>query len=326
MLLKPIRFFFLFFLSSLPLCFLAQEDSSIVNVVQEIKIIGNKTTKEQIIIRELPLKLGDQIPSEELDNLLQRAKSNLLNTLLFNFVTVDPVYFDKKNISIYVLVEERWYWWPMPIFEIQEPNFNTWWEDKNLDRLNYGLYLAKENFRGRKERLVFKFQDGYTEQFGMRYYIPYINKKQTQGINFKFLYSRNHELTYATTNNVRDFYKNDNEYIRKHIEAGVGYDIRPKLYNNHGVYFKYTSINVSDSVLMINRDYLPDSTSELSYFSLEYTVKRDKTNFRSYPTLGYYMDFSIVKDGLGLLDNDLDKLFLTSQVKKYWQLSNKFYF
>lgn len=317
---------FYFFLLFLPIVMVGQDDSVLVNVVQEIKVIGNKTTKEQIILRELPFKLGDKIPSNELQVILDRAKSNLLNTLLFNFVTIDPVYFDDKNISIYILLEERWYWWPMPIFEIQEPNFNTWWETKDLDRLNYGLYVAKENFRGRKERLIFKFQDGYTEQFGLKYTVPYINKKQTQGMSLKFLYSRNRELTYATTNNVRDFYRNDDEYIKKHIEAGLGYDFRPKLYNNHGLYLKYSNVEVSDSVPIINPNYLSDSTTTMQYFSLEYTIKRDKRNFRSYPTKGYYYDFSIVKDGIGVLDENLNKLYLNSQYRKYWQLSDKFFF
>jgi outer membrane protein assembly factor BamA len=303
----------------------SQEDTSFVNVVQEIKIIGNKTTQEKIIYRELPFKLGDKIPENQLKETLKRAQSNLLNTLLFNFVTLEPVYFDSTNISIYITIEERWYWWPTPIFEIQETNFNTWWQNKDLERINYGMLVVKENFRGRKERLSFKAQAGYTEQASINYKIPYINKKQTHGLNFGFSYSRNHELTYATTNNVRDFYKDDSRYVREQIGFGLGYDIRPKLYDQYTIQFGYSKINVADTVASFNTDYLLNGKNEMQYLTIGYGIKRDKRNFKSYPTLGYYYDFNAVKNGLGFLDKDLDQIYFISQIRKYWQLSDKLY-
>jgi len=295
-------------------------------VVQEIKIIGNKTTKEKIVLRELPFNLGDTITSEKLNKTLDRAKSNLLNTLLFNFVTVDPVYFDSTNISIYVLLEERWYWWPTPIFEIQETNFNTWWQTKDMERINYGFYVVKENFRGRRERISLKLQGGYTEQARFKYKIPYINKKQTHGLNFNLNYSRNHELTYATTNNKRNFYRDDKEYVRKQYGASVSYDIRPKLYNQHSVQVGFANVDVADTIALFNSDYLPDGKSNLKYLSLGYGVYRDKRNFKSYPTKGFYFDFVAVKNGFGVLSDNLNLITMSSQVKKYWELAPRFYF
>jgi outer membrane protein assembly factor BamA len=295
-------------------------------VVREIKFIGNKTTKEKIITRELPFKLGDSISTTELPKILERAKSNLLNTLLFNFVTLDPVYFDSTNISIYVMLEERWYWWPTPIFEIQETNFNTWWQTKDMERINYGFYVVKENFRGRRERISLKLQGGYTEQARLKYKIPYINKKQTQGLNFTLNYSRNHELTYATTNNKRNFYRNDDEYVRSQIGASVSYDIRPKLYNQQSVQVGFSNINVSDTIAFLNKDYLPQGASNLKYLSLGYGVYRDKRNFKSYPTKGIYFDFVAVKNGMGVLSNKLNLITMSSQVKKYWELTSRLYF
>ena len=194
----------LFFLLKL-FCFsFAQTDSNKV-IIKEFKIIGNKTTRENIIIREVPFQINDTISQDGLQEVLERTKSNLFNTSLFNFIVVEPVYFDETNISIYITVEERWYWWPIPIFDIQETNFNTWWLDKDYNKVNYGLFLAKENFRGRKETVMLLFQGGYTEKVGLKYIIPYINKKKTNGLSLKFSYSRNHEVSYSTTNNVQDY-------------------------------------------------------------------------------------------------------------------------
>jgi hypothetical protein len=65
---------------------------------------------------------------------------------LFNFITVEPVYFNDTYISFYITVEERWYWWPLPVFEIQETNFNTWWKTRNFDRANNGLFVRQRKF------------------------------------------------------------------------------------------------------------------------------------------------------------------------------------
>ena len=317
----------LFFLSLGFFAFTQEQDTNHVNlVVQEIKIIGNKTTKEKIITRELTFNLGDSISSAEIPEILGIAKNNLLNTLLFNFVTIDLVYFDSLNISIYIMLEERWYWWPAPIFEIQETNFNTWWQTKDMERINYGFYVVKENFRGRKERLSIKVQGGYTEQARIKYKIPYINKKQTHGLNFTLNYNRNHEITYATTDNVRDFYRDDEEYVRNQASISLGYDIRPKLYNQHTIQGGFTNVNVSDTLSYLNNEYLPGGKNNLRYLSLGYGFYRDKRNFKSYPTKGFYCDFAAVKNGFGFLSDELNLITFSSQFKKYWQLSNRIFF
>jgi outer membrane protein assembly factor BamA len=295
-------------------------------IVKEYKIIGNKTTKENIIVREIPVNIGDTINKTDLSEILERTRSNLFNTSLFNFITVEPVYFDSSNISIYITVEERWYWWPIPIFDVEENNFNTWWLDKNFERANYGLFLAKENFRGRKETVMFLFQGGYTEKVGIKYVIPYINKRKTNGLSLKFTYGRNHEVTYATTNNIRDFYRSDNDYVKKVIGSNIGYELRPKLYNKHTFNFKYTNIEVSDSVIFFNSDFLPSGKKSEQYLTINYTVKRDKRDNKNYPVKGYYYDFSLTKDGLGVLSKDLNQFYLTSHIKKFWELSSRVYF
>ena len=315
--------FILLFLFQGILSINAQETTSVV--VKEFKIIGNKTTHESIIIREIPVNVYDTIPAENLKDKLDWIKSNLLNTSLFNFVTVEPVYFDDQNISIFITVEERWYWWPIPIFEIQETNFNTWWLDKNFNRVNYGMSVSKENFRGRKERLSFLLQNGYTEKAGVKYSIPYINKKKTNGISVMFSYSRNREISYDVSNNVRDFYRSNKEYVQKEIKSSVGYEFRPRLYNKHNFNFDYTDVSVADSVLNFNENYLINNNDQMRYFSAKYSFKWDRRNVKNYPTVGSYLDFKLFKHGVGVL-SDVNSFYLTSHYKKFWQLSNNLYF
>lgn len=325
MLAKTFKFSFVLFFFSFSLSILYAQKSNDYVVVKEIKIIGNKTTQESIIVREIPFSVYDTIQNVNLSKELEKLRSNLINTSLFNFVTAEPVYFDDHNISIFITVEERWYWWPIPIFEIQETNFNTWWLDKDFDKVNYGMFLSKQNFRGRKETLSFLFQDGYTEKIGMKYFVPYLNKKKTNGLNVMFSYSRNREITYAVSDNVRDYYRSENEYVQKRINSSIGYELRPRLYNKHNFTLEYSNINVSDSLLFLNSNYLINNDNEMEYFSLNYTFKRDERNVKNYPTEGSYVDFKLFKDGLGIV-SDLNSFYLSSHIKGFWQLFNKFYF
>lgn len=302
------------------------QDSTAVNVVAEVKVIGNKTTKRNIVLRELPFRIGDTLLACQIDAVLDRAKSNLMNTQLFNFVTLQPVYFDDTHISIYITVEERWYWWPVPIFELEETNFNTWWNDRSLDRVNYGVFIAKENFRGRKERIAMKVQLGYTEEIGFRYAVPYIDKKKTQGMRIGAIYSRKHEVHYGTTNNVFDYYKSEEDYIQEEFTTQASYDYRPKLYNLHRLQLDYTAVNVSDSVVFYNENYLPDSATSSEFLSFRYYLSRDKRNLKWYPTKGFYYNFQLKQDGLGFFDEGINSFTTKIDYRKYFQLSNRFFF
>lgn len=303
----------------------AQEETKTVNIVSEIKIIGNKTTKEHIVLREFPFEVGDTIYAEQLDEILERTRSNLFITSLFNFVTVEAAYFHDIYLTIIVTVEERWYWWPLPIFEVQEPNFNTWWEDKNFERVNYGLYLAKENFRGRKERLILKAQAGYTEKAGFKYAVPYVNKKQTKGIDLSFSYSRNHEVNYTTINNKRAFYKDDDTYLKKEVYASFAYVLRPKLYNSHSFQVSFSNVELADSVLYYNPEFLSPNNTSSSFFSLTYYLKRDKRNNKFYPTQGYFYDFQLTQSGFGIFDQKINNSFVQTSYRKFVPLVSKLY-
>lgn len=304
----------------------SQENQNLFLKVTEVKIIGNKSTQENIIIREIPLTINDSIPSDQLGILLESTKSNLINTSLFNFVTVEPVYFDERHISLYITVEERWYWWPIPIFQVEETNFNTWLEDRDIKKVSYGLFLAKENFRGRKEQLMLLLQTGYTEKVGLKYVVPFINKKKTSGFNVKFTYGRNHEVFYSLTENRRNYFRSNNGYVQKEIKTSFGYEWRPKLYFKHNFEFGYNNVNISDSIQLKNPDFLSGRKGDMEYFSFSYKVKRDKRDNKNYPTRGSYYDLGFSKSGFNVLDKDLNTSFVTAHFKKFWELLPKIYF
>lgn len=296
-------------------------------VINNITISGNNKTKSRIILRELPFKAGDTISQPDLDAALLQSKNNLLNTLLFIFVRIDTIPFFEHRIDIHIDVKERWYIFPVPIFEIAERNFNTWLENPDLRRASYGFYLIDENFRGLKENLALKVRLGYAEQYELTYRIPYIDKQQMSGLGFGFSYNRNHEIIYKTFNNKLLFYKNPAVYVRDEWTGRVSYTRRSGLYATQTAELRYVKSSIEDSVVSLTKDYFLGGAKSFELFMLTYAFKFDRRDSRIYPLKGYYFGADFVKQGLGILGNENVNLFyIIASGRKYWQLHNRFYF
>jgi len=148
--------------------------------VAEINIKGNKRTKTKIIQREITFEIGDRLPEDALQAILDRSQQNIQNTGLFVKTTVDTQITDGK-LTVTFTVSETWYLYPTPIFDLADRNFNVWWKEQEraLDRVNFGIRLVHFNLTGHRDKLKFKFQDGYTKKYEVDYIFPGINKAQT---------------------------------------------------------------------------------------------------------------------------------------------------
>jgi|SRR5690554_49070 len=297
-----------------------------VKIVADIQIIGNKTTKEQIIFRELSFKKGDTLTNQSFINALEQSKKNLHNTSLFNFVEIDWALIDSIQTQIIVNLHERWYTFPAPIFQIDDNNFNTWWKSKDFSRINYGLQLVQYNFRGRKEKLSFTAQFGFTERLKLNYDIPYISKTQKGGLSFSFSYNRRDEIVYTSENNKRLQYKNFNGNAVRNYAAGITYQYRPAIYNKHRVGAEYDFVNIQDTVRKLNPNYLGNNSREKQFFSLYYSFTHDRRDSKSFPLKGNFFQLSLKKYGLGILDDDIDLTNIQFQIKKYEELAKRLYF
>src|SRR5690606_11490384 len=111
--------------------------------INRIFIIGNRLTRDQIILRELSLKRGDIIYSIDLPEILELDKRKLINTRLFNTVEIRPIELEENKVDLLIDLDERWYTFPSPIFELSDRNFNEWWQnyDHDFRRVNFGLRL-----------------------------------------------------------------------------------------------------------------------------------------------------------------------------------------
>lgn len=297
-------------------------------VVDSIILSGNKITKDRIIYRELLFKVGDTIHGDSLGFILQRTQENLINTALFNFVTIDTTVIGKnhQNLIIHIDMIERWYIWPFPIFELSDRNFNSWLESKDLSRVSYGAFVTWENFRGRKETFKLRLQFGYNERYDIFYQVPYINKKETVGMGFGAGLKLNHETSYETYGNKLQYYKNTDEYVKKEGFSYIQIFVRNDIYNTHKIELAFNYLDFDDTLLRLNPYFTIGDDRINRYFSLYYQYKSDHRDIQAYPLTGYYFDAGFKKIGFSLLDSDINVFYINSNFRKYWQLSRRFFF
>lgn len=308
------------------LCFagLTGEGSKIV--VGNLVFKGNKITHENIMRREMEFSQGDTLSNFELTTRIGQSKLNLLNTSLFNFVTIDTASAPAGGaVNIIITVTERWYTWIGIIAELADRNFNTWWETRDFSRVNIGARVSRNNFRGRMEQLKFAFQLGRTQKLSMYYEMPYINRQKTAGLIFNAGYSRQHEAGYITENDKYLYLKSDG-VLRSDLNLSVHLRIRANMMQSHQFGLEYNHFEFADSLLILNPDYSFGNQKQVSYFSLVYLFKADHRDIHYYPLSGWYFDVLANKSGFGILPGETGALWFINPTFRYYQpLSSRFY-
>jgi len=269
--------------------------------IGSIEISGNKKTNNNIIVRELQVISGKKYSSEEFRRLINQSRLNLLNTSLFNFVTIDTVpagdsLVHLMNIKIDVL--ERWYIWPVPVLQITDRNFNAWWQTRDFTRINYGLNVKWNNFTGRMDEMDAVLQFGKNRQFSLAYQNPYIDRKKRFGFGFEAGYKKSRETGYITTNDELVFAFNP-EGLSEEKYMAVNGTYRNTIFTTHQLFIGLSAFSFSDSLLSLNPDFSYNGVNEPVYFSLYYKLKIDHRDIKYYPLKGWYADIEVDKSGLG---------------------------
>jgi len=294
-------------------------------IVSNLIITGNKVTEMQVINRELMIHEGDTLIAQVLERAMERTRENLMNTTLFNFITINYQKLEGQKVALIINLTERWYIFPIPIFELVDRNFNEWVKSGDFSRVNYGFYLNWDNFRGMNESLRFQFRWGYSQRIGLFYNIPFINKNQEEGLSFGGAYSRNREVGYDVYNSEQLLYQDDDRFVRKEIYGGIRYSRRKGFYNTSSVSVEYRYNSISDSVAILNPDYLGQGRTSQELITIAWNFRRDRRDFKIYPLKGYLLEFDAVKNGTGLLANEPDLMFLAATAKYFKPLSKRWY-
>ena len=294
-------------------------------LINRVFIVGNRLTREQIIMRELSLKPGDLIYNLDLPEILDLDKKKLINTRLFNTVEIRTMELEENKIDLLIDLNERWYTFPSPIFELSDRNFNEWWQnyDHDFKRVNYGLRLYQFNMRGRNETLRLIAQFGFQRRFDLMYRFPYIDKKQKHGLSVDLGFHETKNLAYQTRDHKYVFAESD-EILRNERRAGLTYSYRRSFYKTHSLNVAYRDMQVNDIVIDSNANYIDGELLQQKYPSVSYQFNSDHRDVSAYPLNGNQFLFYIAQNGLGISD-DLNNFETSILYSKYFDLKKEFY-
>ncbi len=332
--------FFLFFLgvssilansnssfpTSLPIDTIDQSDFVIVHA---ISVSGNKRTKAPIIFRELDFEEGDTLSRASIPEILKESRDQVYNTRLFNEVKLEQEEKAGNLLNLHILVEERWYIYPVPVLELVDRNFNVWWngtdggKKRDLSRTVYGFRFDHENFRGRKEELIFTAQFGYTKKFELYYKIPFINRRQKTGLSPFISYIMNREIDFLASNHQLQLYEHD-RYARRRFRTGLAVNHRHDIHQNHYFQAAYYNNFIADTIAQMNPKYLLDQRTRQQYFFLSYVFTADFRDIRAYPLKGDYFRLQASKMGVGIF-NDINLFLAVLNYSHYFKWNEHFY-
>ncbi len=293
--------------------------------ITKVFVVGNRRTKERIILRELSLGPGSKVMRSDLPLILEKDREKLINTSLFLEVNIQVIGLSEDYVDLVVQVKERWYFFPSPIFKLADRSFNEWWanQDRDLSRVNYGLKLFQYNFRGRQETLKLVAQFGFTQTFALNYVVPSFDQNQRNGLRFDIGYSDQKNLAYRSTDNKQTFIDSE-EVLRRSFFTSLTWSHRYSFYNRHFVTLGFNRTSINDTIAQLNPNYFLDGQNLQRFFTLSYRFTRDHRDNIAYPLEGNFLSLKVEKNGLGIY-NDLSRLWMRASFAQYFPLENNFY-
>lgn len=296
--------------------------------IKNLVVTGTRKTKDYIVYREIHFKKGDSLLIADLQKEMEQARFQVYNTTLFNEVNFELVAIDAANVIIHVRLLERWYFYPVPQFQLIDRNFNDWYKTHkaSFDRVNYGLKLVHYNLSGRRDQLRIYLINGYTRNISFSYNNPYSSSSLNEGIIVGAGYSQSREIPYLTDSaNKTHFYKKD-DFTRNTFYATMGYSIRRGLFTKHIFSVGYAHYNVDDSIINVkyNPNYFKDPVHSKNVIDLNYVLQYANVNNGTYPLTGKTAFLSIHKRGLGFTGG-INALTLEAGFNKYFDMGRNWY-
>lgn len=296
-------------------------------VINDIRITGNKTTKVNIIVRELTFKKGDTLLIEKLEELINRSRENILNTSLFNFVTITESYITPDILDLIIKVEERWYTWPSFFFKYEDRNFSAWLKAKDLSKSKYGFSVERFNFRGRKENLKISVLFGYANQFEISYKNIALDRNRKHFIGGSVEFSSQDQVIVNTINNEPVNFKSRFHTVFERNKYTINYLYRPYINDLHNFFLNYVEYDIADTIIKLNQDYLVKNKDNMDCFTLDYVFSSDKRDSKAYPLRGSYFEILLGQTiSLPFSGNSFTSTVIVPGYYRYIQLSNRLYY
>ena len=296
--------------------------------INEIIIKGNNKTKGYIILREIQFKAGDSLSINELNESFQLARQQVYNTTLFHEVKITLAMISAFQVNVIVTVKERWYIFPVPIFQPVDRSLNEWLVryKGDLSRINYGVKFQHYNFSGRRDPLHLYVLNGYTKNVSFSYLQPYSNIALNQGFGLGGGFSENREVAYKTSADNKILFYTNNNFVKKNAYGNLSFRIQKGILNRHLFNLAYSRITVSDSILSssFNPNYFNTNSNTNGLIDFTYTYQYTNVNNAAYALKGVTSYVTVSKRGLGLTGGT-NRFFVEATYNKFWAHAHNWY-
>ncbi|MCG8608558.1 hypothetical protein MJD09_26675 [bacterium] len=270
---------------------IAPQDSSASALKTKIRTIildGNEKTREEIIFREMTLKVGSQFDEIE----AEKDRLRILNLGIFNRVEIDAVP-TSTGVILLVSVTEMWYIFPYPIIFRNE---------RDWGRISVGAGLLHNNFRGRRELIDFSFWLGFNPSVRLKYTNPWIFGKLKFYTSISVFARKVRNLSFTAI----DSSVNENQ---------IGFDSRIGKRFGHFTWldltFGYRRLTLSPDLL--GQTLSASGTDKLPQIGFSFTY--DRRDLWEYPHRGHYLNVWARKIGFS---GAVDYLRYGTDLRKYF--------
>ncbi len=257
-------------------------------VIGQITFFGNARTRDRILRAELDLTEGDTLDPADVRARLEANRRRLFNLQLFHTVLGQAICRDGRLLIVFT-VRERWYFFPSPIFSLADRNPRAWLAKRDFRRVDYGLHLVEQNFRGRNEQVIANIQHGFNRKYEVFYVLPYaLSRRRALGVQVAASLYQSHSLDYALRDDQLLTYRSAAGFpIRRWYVAGAllkRYTVERQL--RLGI--RYTHERLTDSVQLLQPRYfgLPGTPNWRTWLEGDLHYTRNHTNAFAYPTAG----------------------------------------
>lgn len=279
----------------------------------DIQLSGHKVTKDYIVLREVSFTKGTVLPVKDLLKTIEKARLDIINTQLFLEVLPGLRIINEQEVEVFFVLKERWYIFPIPYFKVVDRNLNQWIVEQNasLERVNYGLKFNWENVSGRRDKLSFRYINGYSRQYLLSYEQPFADKKLEKGFLFSINYTSNRQASFATDSNKQVFYPANNnlinDFVRTTFKAEAGFSYRKGVKHRHYLRVGYVNERLADTISRIiqqnaSKGYLPffaDNKTRQAFGEISYNYQYYDLDNIPYPLKGFAFNGTFLQRGLG---------------------------
>ena len=262
--------------------------------VSAILFAGNNRTRERTLRAELDFHEGDSLTVADLAGRLEANRRRLFNLQLFHAVLAQGSCGGTGQLTVLFSVQERWYILPTPILSLAD-DFNRWrTRADRWQRIDYGLHVVDNNFRGRAEQLTANIQLGFNRKYELFYEAPGLGRRRRVGAGFGISYYQSRNLDYNTLGDrlrslpeaetdaypIQRFYVSGGLRLRHTVQLVSAFDV------------SYHREQVSDLIYQLNPDYLLGQ-AQRHYVEGSLVTTLNRRNTFAYPLTGQFVQASL---------------------------------